>query len=125
MGVVTLPGRLNAKPRVSISSSQPGVSLNDLRLILTFLIPLHLLRGSFPSQALLELYPRLQEVYQPFIEAIRSGNVREYDERLEWAQPRLVGMSTYLAVERAREGCLRMLFKKAQVSCLSLVYHQS
>jgi hypothetical protein len=55
----------------------------------------------------------LEELYTPFIEAIKSGNVAAYDQALEWAQPRLVGMSVYLVVERAREGCLRMLFKRA------------
>jgi hypothetical protein len=85
----------------------------SLRLILTYLIPLRLLRGLFPSRALLARYPRLDETFTPFIESIKSGDVREYDERLEWAQPRLVGMSVYLVVERAREGCLRGLFKKA------------
>jgi hypothetical protein len=88
-------------------------STTDLRLILQYLIPLHLLNGSFPSEALLSLHPRLAELYRPFIAAIKSGDVAEYDERLEWAQPRLVGMGAYLTVERAREGCLRMLFKKA------------
>jgi hypothetical protein len=83
------------------------------RLILTYLIPLRLLRGLFPSPALLSRYPRLEETFTPFIQAIKAGDVREYDERLEWAQPRLVGMSVYLVVERAREGCLRGLFKKA------------
>jgi hypothetical protein len=70
-------------------------------------------RGSFPAQHLLNANPRLKEVYGPFVDAIREGNVEEYDQRLEWAQPRLVGMSTYLAIERAREGCLRVLFKRA------------
>lgn len=83
------------------------------RLILTYLIPLNLLTTRFPHPSVLARYPRLQETYSPFISAIKSGNMREYDERLEWAQPRLVGMSTYLVVERAREGCLRVLFKKA------------
>jgi hypothetical protein len=61
----------------------------------------------------LDHFPRLKEVYAPFIAAIKSGNIQEYDERLEWAQPRLVSMSVYLTVEKAREGCLRTLFKKA------------
>lgn len=86
------------------------------RLILTYLIPLRLVRGSFPTARLLAQHPRLRVLYSPFIDAIRNGDIAEYDERLEWAQPRLVGMSTYLAVERAREGCLRVLFKKAWVA---------
>jgi len=83
------------------------------RLILTYLIPLNLLSALIPSPSLLQPHPRLQELFTPFIKAIQSGNIREYDERLEWAQPRLVGCNVYLVVERAREGCLRVLFKKA------------
>jgi len=83
------------------------------RLILTYLIPLNLLSALIPSPALLSPHPRLQQLFTPFIKAIQSGNIREYDERLEWAQPRLVGCNVYLVVERAREGCLRVLFKKA------------
>jgi hypothetical protein len=83
------------------------------RLILTYLIPLNLLSALIPSPALLQPHPRLQQLFTPFIKAIQSGNIREYDERLEWAQPRLVGCNVYLVVERAREGCLRVLFKKA------------
>ena len=83
------------------------------RLILTYLIPLNLLSALIPSPSLLQPHPRLQQLFTPFIKAIQSGNIREYDERLEWAQPRLVGCNVYLVVERAREGCLRVLFKKA------------
>ncbi|KAK1921566.1 hypothetical protein DB88DRAFT_506415 [Papiliotrema laurentii] len=94
----------------------PANAIRNQELILTYLIPLHLLRGSFPTTALLSLHPRLEELYTPFIEAIKSGNVAAYDQALEWAQPRLVGMSVYLVVERAREGCLRMLFKRAWIA---------
>ncbi|RXK35350.1 COP9 signalosome complex subunit 12 [Tremella mesenterica] len=94
----------------------PSEARRNQELILTYLIPLHLLRGSFPSPQLLDEHPRLSEVYSPFVAAIKSGNVKEYDERLEWAQPRLVSLSTYLVVERAREGCLRVLFKKAWIA---------
>ncbi|CAK9780949.1 hypothetical protein CC85DRAFT_284658 [Cutaneotrichosporon oleaginosum] len=85
----------------------------NLELILTYLIPLHLLRGSLPSATLMARHPRLREAYQPFVDAIRTGNIQAYDDALEWAQPRLVGLGTYLAIERAREGCVRVLFKRA------------
>jgi hypothetical protein len=83
------------------------------RLILTYLVPLRLIRGSLPSRALLSAYPRLDELFTPFIDAIQQGDIAAYDEALEWAQPRLVEMKTYLAVERAREICMRTLFKRA------------
>ncbi|KAK6903747.1 hypothetical protein I203_107252 [Kwoniella mangroviensis CBS 8507] len=94
----------------------PADAHRNQELILTYLIPLHLLHGSLPSRRLLSLHPRLEELFLPFINAIKSGDVREYDERLDWAQQRLVGMSTYLVMERAREGGLRMLFKKAWIA---------
>ena len=97
----------------SSSSNEPNGKKLIPRLILTYLIPLNLLSALIPSPSLLQPHPRLQELFTPFIRAIQSGNIREYDERLEWAQPRLVGCNVYLVVERAREGCLRVLFKKA------------
>nr|ODN89409.1 COP9 signalosome complex subunit 12 [Cryptococcus depauperatus CBS 7841] len=93
----------------------PTGAVRNQELILTYLIPLKLLRGSFPSPVLLNSHPRLKEVFEPFIEAIKAGDIQEYDRRLEWAQLRLVGMNVWLVVERAREGCLRMLFKKAWI----------
>lgn len=88
-------------------------SLN--RLILNYLIPLQLMRGKLPSPGLLHLFPRLQELYTPFLKALRAGNVTEYDAMLDWAEPRLVEMGVYLAVEKAREICMRGLFRKVYV----------
>ncbi|KIR26486.1 COP9 signalosome complex subunit 12 [Cryptococcus deuterogattii LA55] len=94
----------------------PPDAKRNQELILTYLIPLRLLHGRFPSASLLSQHPRLELVFSPFIEAIKNGDVEEYDRRLEWAQVRLVGMSVWLVVERAREGCLRSLFKKAWIA---------
>lgn len=94
----------------------PASAHRNLELILTYLIPLHLLRGSLPRPALLARFPRLRETYEPFVDAIKTGSVQSYDEALERAQPRLVSMHTYLAVERAREICLRTLFRRAWVA---------
>ncbi|BEI99636.1 hypothetical protein CcaverHIS631_0406790 [Cutaneotrichosporon cavernicola] len=91
----------------------PTDARRNLELILTYLVPLHLLRGSLPLSTLMARHPRLREAYQPFVDAIRTGNIQAYDDALEWAQPRLVGLGTYLAIERAREGCVRSLFKRA------------
>ncbi|KAG9045821.1 COP9 signalosome (CSN) subunit [Tulasnella sp. UAMH 9824] len=88
-----------------------GATRNQ-ELILNYLIPLRLMRGKLPSPGLLHLFPRLQELYAPFLKALRSGNVTEYDAALDWAEPRLVGMGVYLAVEKAREICMRGLFRK-------------
>lgn len=82
------------------------------RLILTYLIPIRLTRGILPSTALLEPHSQLSLIYTPFVEAIRSGNLRRFDETLVWAEQRLLLKGTYLAVESAREVCLRRLLKK-------------
>lgn len=84
------------------------------RLILKYLIPCRLLRGSLPSQRLLRPFPSLSALYLPFVRSFRRGDVRSYDEAL--SEPRteraLVEAGTYLAMERGREGCLRGLFRR-------------
>lgn len=86
---------------------------------MNYLIPLRLLRGQLPSTSLLHHYPRLRDLYAPFISALRAGDVKAYDAALEYAEVRLVDMGVWLAVERAREICMRCLFKKVYVSSLS------
>jgi hypothetical protein len=81
------------------------------RLILNYLIPLRILAGKFPSSRLLHRFPRLEETYQPFLQAIRDGNLRAYDDALERSQRRLVSMNTWMTVEKAREVCLRGLYR--------------
>ncbi|GAA94337.1 uncharacterized protein L969DRAFT_89991 [Mixia osmundae IAM 14324] len=81
-------------------------------LILGYLIPLRLLKGIMPTALLLRPFPALKNLYGPFITAYRRGDVKYYDEALQWAERRLVERSCYLIVERAREGCLRGFLKK-------------
>lgn len=81
-------------------------------LILTYLIPTLLVRGILPSQSALKLYPRLQSLYSPLVAAIRLGNIKAYDQALFRAERRLIEAGTYLTVERARNVCMRILFKK-------------
>ncbi|KAG8689273.1 COP9 signalosome (CSN) subunit [Ceratobasidium sp. 395] len=84
-------------------------------LILTYLIPLRLCRGVLPSEVLFAQFPRLGELYSVFVAAIKSGDLRAYDEALVWAERRLTDMGTYLTVENAREICLRELLRKAWI----------
>ncbi|ELU38161.1 COP9 signalosome complex subunit 12 [Rhizoctonia solani AG-1 IA] len=76
-------------------------------LILTYLVPLRLCRGILPSNTLFTRFPRLGELYSPFVIAIKNGDLRGYDEALLWAERRLTDMGTYLTVEKAREICVR------------------
>lgn len=84
------------------------------RLILAYLIPVKLLRGILPSSQLLNSFPRLASLYSPLLLGAKKGDVRAYDQAL--ADPvrerSLVKLGTYLALEKAREACLRGLFRK-------------
>ncbi|KAG8860519.1 COP9 signalosome (CSN) subunit [Tulasnella sp. 330] len=84
----------------------------NIELILNYLIPIRLSRGQLPSPQLLHHYPRLNQLYTPFILALRAGDVKAYDAALEWAEVRLVDMGVWLAVEKAREICMRCLFRR-------------
>lgn len=81
---------------------------------MTYLIPVRLLRGSTPSSTLLTPFPSLLTLYSPFLTACAHGDVRAYDTALSsrTAEIRLVRAGTYLAIERAREACLRGLFRR-------------
>ncbi|KAF9196403.1 COP9 signalosome (CSN) subunit [Haplosporangium sp. Z 11] len=85
---------------------------SNRRLILHYLIPTRLLHGSLPSAQLLEKFPELEELYQPLVKAIKSGNVQLFDDALAQAATKLISKGTYLTVERSRVVALRVLFKK-------------
>lgn len=82
------------------------------RRILIYLLPLRVLRGHLPSAELLKRFPVLEDLYTPFLSAIRSGNIKAYDSALEKFERRLVELNLWLTLERARELCIRGLFRK-------------
>ncbi|ORY57154.1 uncharacterized protein BCR38DRAFT_449778 [Pseudomassariella vexata] len=85
----------------------------NLELILTYLIPCHLLRtNTLPSAKLLEPYPRLQELFGPLAEAIKKGNLRAFDQALQQGEDEFVKRRIYLTLERGRDICLRNLLRK-------------
>ncbi|CAG8485736.1 12363_t:CDS:2 [Racocetra fulgida] len=65
-----------------------------------------------PSPDVLSRYPNLETLYKPFIDAIRDGNVKKFDDALAKFELRLVAQNTFLTVELAREIAMRVLFKK-------------
>lgn len=85
------------------------------RRILTYLIPLRTLRGHLPSRELLDRFPVLDDLYSPFIVAIRKGDIASYDASLEHMENRLIQFNLLLTVEKARELCIRSLFRKVCV----------
>lgn len=73
------------------------------------------MRGILPSNELLDYSARLRQIYQPITEAIKTGDVRRFDQLLLWSEKRLLERGTYLAVENARVVCLRTLLRKMRV----------
>lgn len=70
------------------------------------------MRGILPSSSLLDYSARLRQIYEPLTEAVKTGDVRRYDQLLLWAEKRLLERGTYLAVENARVICLRTLLRR-------------
>ncbi|KAI0797101.1 PCI domain-containing protein [Abortiporus biennis] len=83
--------------------------------VLTYLIPLRILRGHLPTRELLDRFPVLDDLYSPFIVAMKTGNIRSYDELLEKFERRLANLNLYLTMERAREIVIRGLFRRVWV----------
>ncbi|KAI0092410.1 hypothetical protein BDY19DRAFT_883602 [Irpex rosettiformis] len=83
--------------------------------ILIYLIPLRILRGHLPSRELLDRFPNLDKLFSPFVSAIRKGDLSAFDAVLEKSERRLVELNLLLTVERARELCMRVLFRRVWV----------
>ncbi|KAJ6615563.1 hypothetical protein B0H10DRAFT_1801123 [Mycena sp. CBHHK59/15] len=84
--------------------------------ILAYLIPLRILRGHLPSDGLMYRFPILQDIFAPFISAIRKGDIAAFDRALELRETRLVELNLWLTLEKARELCLRGLFRRVWVA---------
>ncbi|EPS98745.1 hypothetical protein FOMPIDRAFT_46713 [Fomitopsis schrenkii] len=84
--------------------------------VLTYLIPLRILRGHLPSRELLDRFPSLDDLFTPFIQAVRTGDIRAYDAALDRCERRLVDLNLYLTLEKARELCVRGLFRKVWIA---------
>ncbi|PWN51492.1 protein CSN12 [Violaceomyces palustris] len=89
-------------------------AFKNQELILTYLVPARLVRGSLPSEELLSRFPRLSHLYSNLIQSFRKGDVRSFDQELSSPakEKSLVKLGTYLSMERSREGCLRGLFRR-------------
>lgn len=69
-------------------------------------------RGHLPSRELLDRFPVLDNLYSPFVAAIRTGDIQSYDASLERSERRLVDLNLWLTLEKARELCIRGLFRR-------------
>ncbi|KAK0190618.1 hypothetical protein F5146DRAFT_1137436 [Armillaria mellea] len=84
--------------------------------ILTYLLPLRILKGHLPSQELMDRFPTLKELYHPFLTAIRTGDVSGYDRALDHHEKTLLDLNLWITLEKARELCLRGLFRRVWVA---------
>jgi len=83
------------------------------RRILTYLIPLRMLRGHLPSPDLLGRFPDLDRLYSPFVAAVRKGDIKAFDTALDGAERKLLEVGVLFALEKSRELCLRGVFRRA------------
>lgn len=83
------------------------------RLILTYLVPCHLLTSqTLPTPALLGPYPRLQKLFLPLAQCIKKGDLYAFDQALKDGEDEFVKRRIYLPLERAHDTCLRNLLRK-------------
>lgn len=80
-----------------------------------YLVPLRIIRGHLPADELLDRFPDLKRLYMPFISAIRKGDLSGFDRALDNSEHTLLGLSLWLTLEKARELCMRSLFRRACV----------
>lgn len=83
-----------------------------------YLIPLRIIKGHLPSDELLNRFPVLKDLYIPFISAIKTGDLAAYDRALDNAEHKLLELNLWLTLEKARELCMRSLFRRACVFSL-------
>ncbi|KAF2458183.1 hypothetical protein BDY21DRAFT_371065 [Lineolata rhizophorae] len=88
-------------------------SKRNQELILTYLIPCHLLTThTLPTPELLARYPRLQNLFGPLCRCIKKGDLAGFDEALSASEDEFVRRRIYLSMERGRDVTLRNLFRK-------------
>jgi hypothetical protein len=94
----------------------PLLTYQPCRLILTYLIPTHLLTTRrLPTSTILRPYPRLHALFYPLIIAIRAGNLSAFDATLNAGEDEFVKRRIYLTLERGRDVALRNLLRKVYV----------
>lgn len=87
------------------------------RLILTYLIPCHLVTThTLPSKQLLAPFPRLEEFFRPLSNCIRKGDLVGFDQAMSAGEEEFVKRRIYLPLERGRDIALRNLFRKVFIA---------
>ncbi|KAJ5106369.1 hypothetical protein N7456_003044 [Penicillium angulare] len=92
-------------------------ALKNRELILTYLIPCHLVTThTLPSPRLLAQFPRLEEFFRPLSNCIRKGDLVGFDRAMTAGEEEFVKRRIYLPLERGRDIALRNLFRKVFIA---------
>lgn len=82
-----------------------------------YLIPCRLLTSHvLPTEALLQKYPRLQDLFLPLAQCIKKGDLRSFDLALQKGEDVFVKRRIYLTLERGRDIALRNLLRKVFIA---------
>ncbi|KAI8079405.1 hypothetical protein BDF21DRAFT_340522 [Thamnidium elegans] len=87
-------------------------SLKNKELILQTLLPVKLMRGILPTNALFKKFQKTRQIYGDLATAIRIGDVKAFNVALTMSEPLLIRQGTYFAIEKAESIAIRQLFRK-------------
>lgn len=82
------------------------------RLILQTLLPVKLMRGVLPTQALFDEFTKTRQIYSDLATAIKKGDVKSFNVALSNSESLLIRQGTYFAIEKAESIAIRQLFRK-------------
>ncbi|KAK6582160.1 hypothetical protein PZA11_005857 [Diplocarpon coronariae] len=92
-------------------------SVRNKELILTYLVPCHLLTThTLPSSTLLAPYPHLQALFLPLSRCIKRGDLAGFDAALVAGEDEFTKRRIYLTLERGRDIALRNLLRKVFIA---------
>ncbi|EFR04426.1 hypothetical protein MGYG_07433 [Nannizzia gypsea CBS 118893] len=87
------------------------------RLILTYLIPCHIVNtNTLPSARLLSRFPRIEQLFGPLSTCIRKGDLAGVDAAMADSENEFVKRRIYLPIERGRDLAIRNLFRKVFIA---------
>ncbi|GAT27412.1 COP9 signalosome complex subunit [Aspergillus luchuensis] len=87
------------------------------RLILTYLVPCHLVTThTLPSKKLLAPFPRVEKLFRPLCDCIKKGDLGGFDAAMTAGEEEFVKRRIYLPLERGRDIALRNLFRKVFIA---------
>ncbi|KAI1912895.1 COP9 signalosome (CSN) subunit [Ophidiomyces ophidiicola] len=88
-------------------------AVKNRELILTYLIPCHLVTAqTLPSKTLLAPFPRLEALFRPLCDCILKGDLAGFDAAIAAGGSAFTKRMIYLPLERGRDMAVRNLFRR-------------